>query len=40
MPVLSVAIACGFASASHFSNSYADHFGHAPSAERKAPQRL
>lgn len=35
MPVLSVAMACGFTSASHFSKSYADHFGRAPSGERK-----
>lgn len=34
-PVLSVALACGFTSASHFSKSYADHFGHAPSRERR-----
>lgn len=35
MPVLGVALSCGFTSASHFSKSYADHFGHAPSLERK-----
>ena len=35
MPVLGIAMSCGFTSASHFSRSYADHFGHAPSAERK-----
>lgn len=35
MPVLSVAMASGFNSASHFSKSYFQHFGHSPSAERK-----
>jgi transcriptional regulator GlxA family with amidase domain len=35
MPVLSVAVASGFNSASHFSKSYLDHFGHSPSAERR-----
>jgi transcriptional regulator GlxA family with amidase domain len=35
MPILSVAMASGFNSASHFSKSYVDHFGHSPSAERK-----
>jgi transcriptional regulator GlxA family with amidase domain len=34
MPVLSVALACGFVSASHFSKCYSDHFGRTPSAER------
>lgn len=34
-PVLTVAMSCGFASASHFSKSYAEHFGAPPSAERK-----
>lgn len=34
MPVLEVAIACGFVSASHFSRSYRAHFGHAPRTER------
>jgi AraC family transcriptional regulator, glycine betaine-responsive activator len=36
MPILAVAVASGFNSASHFSRSYVDHFGHSPSAERKA----
>jgi transcriptional regulator GlxA family with amidase domain len=36
MPVLSVAMASGFNSASHFSKSYFQHFGHSPTAERKA----
>lgn len=35
MPLLSIAIECGFASASHFSKAYVDHFGRPPSAERK-----
>ncbi len=35
MPILSVAMACGFVSASHFSKSYSEHFGHTPSAERR-----
>ncbi len=36
MPVLSVAMASGFNSASHFSKSYYEHFGRSPSAERKS----
>ncbi len=35
MPLLSIAIECGFTSASHFSKSYVDHFGRPPSTERK-----
>ena len=35
MPLLTIAIECGFASASHFSKAYVDHFGRPPSAERK-----
>lgn len=35
MPILSVAMACGFVSASHFSKSYSDHFGCTPSTERR-----
>jgi AraC family transcriptional regulator, glycine betaine-responsive activator len=35
MPVLAIAIASGFNSASHFSKSYFQHFGHSPTAERK-----
>ncbi len=35
MPLLSIAIECGFTSASHFSKSYVDHFGRPPSSERK-----
>lgn len=34
-PILAVALATGFVSASHFSKSYHEHFGHTPSAERK-----
>mgnify|MGYP001405837830 CR=1 FL=1 len=33
-PVLSVAMSCGFVSASHFSKSYNERFGHTPTAER------
>lgn len=36
MPVLDVAVAAGFSSASYFSQSYLDHFGHSPTNERKA----
>lgn len=35
MPILEVAMASGFNSASYFSQSYLDHFGHSPSHERK-----
>ncbi len=38
MPILSIGLACGFGSASYFSKSYLDHFGHPPSAERKRDQ--
>ena len=37
LPMIAVATACGFASASHFSKSYVEHFGRTPSAERKRP---
>ena len=40
MPILSVAMACGFLSASHFSKSYNEHFGHTPSAERRKTDYL
>jgi transcriptional regulator GlxA family with amidase domain len=36
MPVTDIGIACGFASASHFSTAYRGRFGHAPRAERLA----
>jgi len=36
--VLSVAMTCGFVSASHFSKSYSERFGHTPSAERAPDQ--
>ena len=36
MPVLSVAMASGFNSASYFSQSYVEYFGRSPSAERKS----
>ncbi|OCC05480.1 AraC family transcriptional regulator [Labrys sp. WJW] len=35
MPVLSVGLACGFVSASHFSKCYTEHFGRTPTEERK-----
>ena len=35
LPILEVAIASGFNSASYFSQSYVEHFGRSPSAERK-----
>lgn len=35
LPVIAIATTCGFASASHFSKSYVEHFGCTPSAERK-----
>ena len=38
MPLLSVAMECGFTSASHFSKAYLDCFGQPPSAERKLVQ--
>jgi len=34
MPVLDVALACGFVSASHFSKCYREHFGRTPREER------
>lgn len=34
MPVLDVAVACGFVSASHFSRSYKERFGWSPRVER------
>lgn len=36
MQILSVALACGFVSASHFSDRYSAQFGRTPSAERRA----
>jgi transcriptional regulator GlxA family with amidase domain len=35
LPILEVAMASGFNSASYFSQSYTEFFGHSPSAERK-----
>lgn len=35
LPVLQVAVSCGFTSPSHFSKSYLDMFGRTPSAERQ-----
>lgn len=39
MPVTSVAVACGFGSASHFSAAFRGRFGHAPRAERASRGR-
>jgi AraC family transcriptional regulator, glycine betaine-responsive activator len=38
MPVLSVGLACGFVSASHFSKCYHEFFGRTPSDERFGPR--
>ena len=35
LPILSVALACGFVSASHFSKCYREHFSRTPSEERR-----
>ena len=34
LPVMEVALACGFATPAHFSRAYRDHFGHPPREER------
>jgi AraC family transcriptional regulator, glycine betaine-responsive activator len=39
MPILSVGLACGFVSASHFSKCYSEHFSRTPSQERRSPRR-
>ncbi len=39
MPVLSIGLACGFVSASHFSKCYSEHFHRTPSQERRHPRR-
>lgn len=39
LPIFSVAVSCGFASPSHFSKSYLDHFGRTPSADRQGAAR-
>jgi len=39
MPILSVALACGFVSASHFSKCYSEHFSRTPSEERFGPRQ-
>jgi len=39
LSILETALACGFASASHFSRAYRDRFGHPPRAERLQDQR-
>ena len=38
MPILSVGLACGFVSASHFSKCYSEHFSRTPSQERRQPR--
>ena len=38
LSVLEIALACGFASASHFSRAYRARFGHAPRGERLRPR--
>lgn len=35
LPVLQVAVSCGFTSPSHFSKTYFDHFGRTPTADRQ-----
>jgi transcriptional regulator GlxA family with amidase domain len=35
MPILTIGLACGFISASHFSKCYSEHFGRTPSQERR-----
>ena len=40
MPVIEVAIACGFVSASHFSRCYRDLYGRSPQAERQQRHQL
>jgi transcriptional regulator GlxA family with amidase domain len=40
IPILSVGIACGFVSASHFSKCYSEHFKRTPSDERKGSSRI
>jgi transcriptional regulator GlxA family with amidase domain len=39
IPILSVGIACGFVSASHFSKCYSEHFQRTPSDERRGSSR-
>ncbi|MGP9821103.1 GlxA family transcriptional regulator [Salinarimonas sp. NSM] len=39
LPVLEIALSCGFVSASYFSKTYLEHFGRSPSAERKPGAR-
>ncbi len=39
MPILSVGLACGFVSASHFSKCYSEFFNKTPSQERRNPRR-
>lgn len=39
LPIIDVALACGFSSPPHFSKSYHDFFGYSPSAERRRQHR-
>jgi transcriptional regulator GlxA family with amidase domain len=39
LPILELAVAYGFVSASHFSRSYRSRFGYAPRAEREHSAR-
>jgi AraC family carnitine catabolism transcriptional activator len=40
MPLLEIAIACGFATASHFSRAYRLRFGQSPRQDREAARTL
>jgi transcriptional regulator GlxA family with amidase domain len=40
MPVVEVAVACGFVSASHFSKCYREHYGRSPQKERAGRRHL
>lgn len=40
MPILQIAVACGFTSASHFARCYSELFGHAPRIERARAARV
>ncbi len=37
LPIIEVAVACGFVSASHFSKRYREHFGRSPQMDRNLP---
>lgn len=40
LPVVEIAVACGFISASHFSKCYRDQFGVSPQAERRLQENI